>query len=810
MSTIIDEDPPVTTAPLPPVKTLYQIYSVPIYSNATKQFIKSGYREYTLEDLATRLQTKDRAYHTRIHKKGVYNFFGDLDNYQGTFPEFAKILVWFLNKHYDIPVSEGDIMYTENKGKQGSFHYSIPSIHCSCEKLKKIHTALLKAYPTEFTHNGQNCIDTTIYSEHWFRLPMQMKESVPGTQHTIVVGDIRNFIPEYIHTGSVCIENSGFTKTVSIKPPPTSDNIIKSIETPDEHLVIRLLFDRCYKPARSTNYDTWTSVGMALAHEYGYTSNAEAAFELFDYFSSSASNYGGTIATRNKYNSFEKETQNNRGYTIATVYYYARQDNPTLYKEIISGITALNFEDANYGKKIRELAGDRFVYMNEEGGEQVLHCYVDGRWKRSDIPLRTYIQTELYKYYRGFVRQLYADTDVYLKMLNKISALLKLPFIKSVVENYKSYGISDVQFDCNPYLFGFNNCVYDLEVGEFREYRYSDYITMTTGYDYIEPTVEEVNKIESLIEMIMQVPEERLLYMEIMCSALLGRTLEKFFVFTGEGRNGKGAICDLYVNAFGDYAIIANNAILSETSKTGACPEKANMHKKRLIIFREPSEKNRIQNSVVKELTGGSTFTCRKLYSGTCHQDMYGTIILETNKKPLLAEQSLTAEIERIIDLPFRSTFTTNPDDIDHSKLIYEADHELKSERFQVQHRCAMMKIMFDYYKIFSTNNLKFTVPLHIIERTFDYIAKSDDILQWFLDNYEKSDDPKAQVKTKDVHAHFMESGCYRSATNAQKSQYSKPSWFAEYIAKIPALKGCCVISNKTKVIKGYIPTTDF
>ena len=159
----------------------------------------------------------------------------------------------------------------------------------------------------------------------------------------------------------------------------------------------------------------------------------------------------------------------------------------------------------------------------------------------------------------------------------------------------------------------------------------------------------------------MPIKEERDAYLQLLCTGIDGRCLEKFVIFAGNGGNGKGMIDDLMLLMLGNYGLIGNNGLLFETSKTGSNPEKANLHKKRFVVFREPPEKKKFENSIIKELTGGGEFSARGLYESDAKKELNLTMIVECNKKPLFTEEPTNAEVRRIIEICFRSTFVSDP-----------------------------------------------------------------------------------------------------------------------------------------------------
>ena len=336
----------------------------------------------------------------------------------------------------------------------------------------------------------------------------------------------------------------------------------------------------------------------------------------------------------------------------------------------------------NICEQIKKNFGYKFIYK-VINGEYKLYCYNDKYWQTDDVLMKKYINSELYDDLKKMVVSLYWDRDDFQTIKKKLDKLKTLPFKKDIVETYKEFGVNnDVKFDDKWWLLGFNNSVYDMETEQFREYKYDDYVSMTCGFDWREPTDDELKTMNSIIESIMPIEEERSLYLQILCTALEGRCLEKFIVFNGSGGNGKGLMDDLLLTALGQYGILANNGILFETSKTGSNPEKANIHKKRLVIFREPPEKNKFENSIVKELTGGGTFSARSHHEKETEKELNLTMIVECNKKPLFSEEPKDAELRRLIDLYFRSTFTTDHSMIDPSKHIYMANSIYKTKDF--------------------------------------------------------------------------------------------------------------------------------
>lgn len=449
----------------------------------------------------------------------------------------------------------------------------------------------------------------------------------------------------------------------------------------------------------------------------------------------------------------------------------------------VTNNTSFLLEQTDVCNYIKLIAGDIFVYMDKK-----LYCYNGKYWMNDKVLLRKFISNELYNILKIINAKLYWDDESYQRKNLQLNKLKSSNYKDGIVKTYKEVGDNvNVRFDDKWYLLGFNNMVYDLKKNEFREYEYDDYVTITTGYDWREPLNEEINLMNKLIAEIMPIEEERELYLQILSTSLNGLCLEKFIIFNGSGRNSKGMIDDLLLTSLGNYGMIGNNGILFETPRTGANPEKANIHKKRLVILREPPENKKFENSVIKELCGGGLFASRGHYDSQTQKELNLTMIVECNKKPTLAEEPTNAENERIIDIYFRSTFTQDEKLVNHKENIYLANPKYKTPEFQQKHKFALMKILMDAHKRYAQNNYKFVIPETIKQRTKKYLELSYNIVQWFKDCYEHTGNKKDIVKLKDVYDNIS-CNYFSNLTKKEKRKYNK-TYFYDYVQNNDILK---------------------
>jgi phage/plasmid-associated DNA primase len=263
----------------------------------------------------------------------------------------------------------------------------------------------------------------------------------------------------------------------------------------------------------------------------------------------------------------------------------------------------------------------------------------------------------------------------------------------------------------------------------------------------------------------------------VFSTALWGKSIEKFVVFTGRGGNGKGLLDELLLHCLGDYGYVMSPRTLLEDIKTGANPEVANLHKKRFGVASEPKATDDINCATMKTLTSNGSINCRGLYSSVTTVVISLLLVMEANDLPKFDEVN-DAVMRRLIVVLFESMFVSNDlwnqytDGMTEEEIkeanIYKADLYYKSDEFKVENRQAFIEILFEYFQKF--REAKYQLPNDVEEckqAQSDYLDMSDDFNGWFRDTCEEDKD--SYILVKDLYNKFVTTEYYLNMTKKEK-----------------------------------------
>jgi len=463
-----------------------------------------------------------------------------------------------------------------------------------------------------------------------------------------------------------------------------------------------------------------------------------------------------------------------------TIRYYAKLSNAGEYWRLTMKESVLTYKtEDDFANLFWHLKGDCCIYA-----DGVKYIYFKDAWREVhdlDI-LRHFINTTLKEYFHSLLEVYKDNVEAYRKILDFLDRIVgKTHWIANITKQFTDRLVGEQidqedVFDKKPHLFAFKNIGFDLNTRKEYKIQKDDYITQNTNNEYIEPSQDDVNTIGKLFTQIFPDPEVRKCYLSVLFISMTGEHPENLFLANGCGRNGKGLINELMFELMGGYAYkLSIDVLTKETKRTGANPEMANLHKIRLALANEPEDNVKLLMGIIKELTGGNETTARALYSSRTRTLLHLLLLLECNKKPLIAGRIDTSVLERIVDIPFEACFVSNQEDVDESKYIYLKNIEYKTEAWRKQHYSALFRYLLD------NAPAKLYIPERIKNLSKQYVLGSDEMYGWMMENYEAADNSEF-VKLKDVFNLYKASDLYSNLTKLEKRNLNKNA-FSELIS---------------------------
>ena len=523
------------------------------------------------------------------------------------------------------------------------------------------------------------------------------------------------------------------------------------------------------------SFNKWIRVGWALKN------TDHRLFMSWMKFSSMSKDFDYTSIPEyyNMWLNFDDESSNTGLLTFRSINYWAKQDSSSeKYKNIHDntinyfieltlpqlGCIKYSIVDFDLAMVLYQIFKDKYVCTNVSKNEW--YEFKKHRWHKCDAgsALRLAISTEMYVIYTKKVQECLKsmvecedDKEKQKRLQIKTAAmtdiglnLKKTPDKNNIMREAREIFNDDKfheKLDGNTKLLGFNNGVFDFECNDFRDGRPEDYISMSTNIDY-KPYEKISKRLKDEMEVFMEqlFPEHNLRdYMyQHLASTCIGNNINNTFnIYTGFGRNGKSILVDLMSKCLGDYkGTVPITLITRGRSNIGsATPEIARLKGLRLAVMQEPSKQEKINEGMLKELTGGVDV----LQGRHLHQEpiefipQFKLIVTCNSLFDITSNDDGTWRRIRVCE--FKSLFTENPID----------DDEDRPYQFKVDKN---LSVKFDKWKIgFISKLIELAKELKgnvedcdiVMQKSGQYRQGQDYLTEFLSEKIEKQDGEKIQ-----------------------------------------------------------------
>ena len=199
--------------------------------------------------------------------------------------------------------------------------------------------------------------------------------------------------------------------------------------------------------------------------------------------------------------------------------------------------------------------------------------------------------------------------------------------------------------------------------------------------------------------------------------------------------NGKSKMIDLFEQSFGDYCCKFPVTMLTQkrVASNAANSELARAKGKRFAVLQEPSEDEKLNVGLMKELSGGDKIMARPLYKEPFEFKPQFKMVLTCNHLPNVPSDD-GGTWRRIRLVEFCSRFVEDPDPEKPNE--FPMDKEL-STKF-IDWREQFMSLLIEYYKKYLQTGVK--EPEEVLQCTREYQKNNDFYLEFKDDKVESNE----------------------------------------------------------------------
>ena len=417
----------------------------------------------------------------------------------------------------------------------------------------------------------------------------------------------------------------------------------------------------------------------------------------------------------NQWKKFQRSNQNGTKVTRKSIMYWVRKENFEGYEKIKNTTIEHYLEKAfetgteyDLAMVLKQMYKDKYVCVSYDK-RGIWYQFRNHRWiSDKGLSLRSKISEEMFVLISSKGENLVKEYQEYqddderkafiqkkIKIINELSIKLKRTSDKDHIMREAAEIFYDNEFvrnmDTNKYLMCFNNGVVDFTNKVFRDGFPEDYITKSTKINYIpfenmssdEEYIKTAKEIEIFMNKLFPIPDLNKYMRDHLAACLIGANKNQTFnVYHGSGSNGKSIIADLMAVTLGEYkGTVPITLVTDARGKIGGTSDEVlKLKGVRYAVMQEPSKGVKLNEGVMKELTGGDPIQARGLYSESEIFEPQFSLVVCTNSL-FDIESNDDGTWRRIRKCDFLSKFTDEGEQhTDETPYVFPKDKSLKDK----------------------------------------------------------------------------------------------------------------------------------
>lgn len=212
-------------------------------------------------------------------------------------------------------------------------------------------------------------------------------------------------------------------------------------------------------------------------------------------------------------------------------------------------------------------------------------------------------------------------------------------------------------FDKQPMLLNVLNGTLDLAARSFREHSAEDKLTQQAPIAYA-PTAPCTRWLRFLEEVFCDNSELISFVKRLLGYCITGSVAHHVLpIWHGTGRNGKSTLVKAVMGVLGsDYSCLTSSGFLAASGSQQHPTKIADLYGKRFVVDMETGDDMRLDEELMKRLTGGDKLKARRMREDFWEFDATHKLVLATNHEPQVRNQN-PAVWGRIVKVPFTACF---------------------------------------------------------------------------------------------------------------------------------------------------------